>query len=63
MYSGPAKRPGEGVAMKSITAGLVLGVLTAGTAGAEDLSPIERLGKSVFFDTNLSARGNQACAS
>ncbi|MCB2117546.1 MAG: c-type cytochrome [Rhodobacteraceae bacterium] len=49
--------------MKSITAGLVLGVLTAGTAGAEDLSPIERLGKSVFFDTNLSARGNQACAS
>lgn len=28
----------------------------------ESLSDVERLGKSIFFDTDLSARRNQACA-
>jgi cytochrome c peroxidase len=32
-------------------------------AQAADLSPIEQLGKAVFFDTDLSVNGNQACAS
>ena len=30
---------------------------------AAELSPIEQLGKSLFFDTNLSVNRNQACAS
>ncbi len=29
---------------------------------AEELSPKERLGKSIFFDDNLSFGGNQSCA-
>jgi cytochrome c peroxidase len=29
---------------------------------AQDLTPIEQLGKSIFFDNNLSFNGNQACA-
>ena len=33
---------------------------TAATAHA--LTPIEQLGKSIFFDANLSINGNQACA-
>jgi cytochrome c peroxidase len=40
--------------------------LSGGVAGAMDkagLSPTEQLGKSIFFDTALSANGNQACAS
>jgi cytochrome c peroxidase len=43
----------------------VLGLLPALAvpALAADLSPLETLGKSIFFDTNLSANGNQACAS
>lgn len=32
-------------------------------AVADDLSPIEQLGKSVFFDANLSATGTQSCSS
>jgi len=36
--------------------------LFAGTAAAQDLTPIEQLGKSIFFDNNLSFNGNQACA-
>jgi cytochrome c peroxidase len=41
---------------------LILGALT--TAGAQEspLTPKEELGKSLFFDKNLSAEGNQACA-
>lgn len=38
----------------------VLGLATAGAAHA--LSPKEELGKKLFFDTNLSANGNQSCA-
>jgi cytochrome c peroxidase len=43
----------------------VLGLLPALAvpALAADLSPVETLGKSNFFDTSLSANGNQACAS
>ena len=43
----------------------VLGLLPAlaTTALADGLSPMEALGKSIFFDTNLSANGNQACVS
>ena len=33
------------------------------TALAETLSPIEELGKSIFFDENLSINANQSCAS
>ena len=31
-------------------------------APRDDLTPQERLGKLLFFDTSLSARGNQSCA-
>jgi cytochrome c peroxidase len=31
-------------------------------AAAPSLSPFEQLGKSLFFDTNLSKNGNQSCA-
>lgn len=43
----------------------VLGLLPAlaAPALAAELSPVETLGKSIFFDTNLSANGNQACVS
>ena len=43
----------------------VLGLLPAlaTPALADGLSPMEALGKSIFFDTNLSANGNQACVS
>ncbi|UCF95636.1 MAG: cytochrome C [Desulfobacterales bacterium] len=33
-----------------------------GTAVAHDLTPIERLGKFIFFDKNLSINRNQSCA-
>lgn len=37
--------------------------LTLSTAGAADgLTPNEELGKSIFFDTNLSINSNMACA-
>ena len=36
-------------------------VAAAGTAAAE-LSPKERLGRSIFFDDNLSVNQNQSCA-
>ena len=34
----------------------------AAQASAPDLTPKERLGKLLFFDDSLSARGNQSCA-
>jgi len=43
------------------TAGMLLGVAVAGAAAA-DLTAIQELGKDLFFDQNLSANGNQACA-
>jgi cytochrome c peroxidase len=36
--------------------------LTAATGVAQTLTPVEQLGKSIFFDTNLSSNANQACA-
>jgi cytochrome c peroxidase len=42
---------------------VVLGV-TVGVAGADpDLTPEQQLGKSIFFDENLSINQNQSCAS
>jgi cytochrome c peroxidase len=38
-------------------------IMFAGAAAASDLSPVETLGKAIFFDTSLSANGNQSCAS
>lgn len=32
-------------------------------AAAQDLTPMEELGKSIFFDDGLSINGNQSCAS
>lgn len=36
--------------------------LTTATAGAQVLTPVEELGKSIFFDENLSINANQSCA-
>jgi cytochrome c peroxidase len=36
---------------------------TGSTKAAPMLTPSEELGKSIFFDVNLSANGNQSCAS
>jgi cytochrome c peroxidase len=50
----------------SLTYSLALVVgMSANTAfaGSHELEPIERLGKKIFFDENLSIRKNQACAS
>lgn len=46
-----------------IITGTALFCLTAAAAGAAGLTPGEQLGKSIFFDSNLSANGNQSCAS
>lgn len=37
--------------------------MLAGPVAAAELSPIEALGKSVFFDSDLSVNGNQSCSS
>ena len=37
-------------------------VSTPGTIGAQDLTDAEQLGKSIFFDENLSINQNQSCA-
>ncbi|MEJ2300667.1 MAG: cytochrome c peroxidase, partial [Anaerolineales bacterium] len=47
-----------------VTIGMLL-VLYVGSAWAQDdpaLTPIEELGKFIFFDTNLSLNQNEACA-
>lgn len=41
---------------------LVLLFTATGISTAADLLPIEQLGKSIFFDENLSINKNQACA-
>ena len=38
-------------------------LMIAGPAMADGLTPIETLGKSVFFDANLSLNGTQSCSS
>ena len=47
--------------MKGTTLGLAL-FLVAGAGVANDLAPEEQLGKSIFFDENLSINQNQSCA-
>ena len=39
----------------------VLSMVLVGSA--QTLSPLEELGRSIFFDENLSINGNQSCAS
>ena len=41
---------------------IALTALLAGAGAAFGLTPQEQLGKSIFFDVNLSIDGNQACA-
>ena len=43
-------------------AALLLAALMGTTANAQLLLPLEELGKSIFFDDNLSIERNQACA-
>lgn len=59
------------MAHESVTRRLVVPVLvaalsaslpSAARAQAAMLSPLEQLGKEIFFDTNLSVNGNQSCA-
>jgi len=40
----------------------LLVLFSVATAQSPGLSPMEELGKAIFFDENLSANGNQACA-
>jgi cytochrome c peroxidase len=50
----------------AVSLGLVLLMLAFTQPGealkAVPLTPIEQLGKSLFFDENLSKNGNQSCA-
>lgn len=48
--------------MKIIILPSLLGLLLMPAMGAA-LEPIEQLGKEIFFDKNLSLKGNQSCAS
>jgi len=41
---------------------LTILVTLAGVAASEDLTPNQQLGKSIFFDDNLSINRNQSCA-
>ena len=36
--------------------------ISSGPVVAEDLTDVEQLGKSIFFDTDLSIKENQSCA-
>ncbi|WP_010583510.1 cytochrome-c peroxidase [Schlesneria paludicola] len=54
----------EIIRFSEIVAAIFFVFLIAVSAGhAQDLSPIEQLGKELFFDTNLSVPAGQACAS
>ena len=48
--------------MKTVMSVVASLCLVGLTAGAADLSPIEQLGKQLFFDTNLSSPAGQSCA-
>lgn len=47
---------------KTIIISLIALWLTSATAVAQVLTPVEQLGKFIFFDTNLSMNSNQSCA-
>ena len=44
-------------------AAIMWGMTSAADAQSTDLTPLEQLGKSIFFDEDLSINGNQSCAS
>jgi cytochrome c peroxidase len=48
---------------KHVTFVLLAGLLCGTAAQAVELTPLEELGKKIFFDTNLSAPAGQSCAS
>ncbi|MDZ7262879.1 MAG: cytochrome-c peroxidase, partial [candidate division KSB1 bacterium] len=51
------------VRMKKTVAVAMMLITSAGTAmAAEKLTPVQELGKRIFFDTNLSLKRNQSCA-
>jgi len=56
------KRAFLGVVTFGVLATLALPQFT-GLVGSASLTPIEQLGKKLFFDQNLSLNGNQSCAS
>jgi cytochrome c peroxidase len=49
--------------IKVTSAAVLAATAAASSAYAEDLTAIEQLGKSIFFDNNLSINLNQSCAS
>lgn len=49
--------------LRSLHLVLFPGLLLASVAKAETLTPAAQLGKSIFFDSTLSASGTQSCAS
>jgi cytochrome c peroxidase len=51
------------LALTLLSAMVLLLVISAGTALAQGPTPIEELGKFLYFDTNLSNPSGQACAS
>ena len=57
MSAQPIARIGR---LAAFAAGACLGA--AGPGFAEDLTPIEQLGRSIFFDRLLSLQGDQSCA-
>jgi cytochrome c peroxidase len=50
------------VVVATLSAAITVSSVSAGGPSRDDLTPRERLGKFLFFDESLSARGNQACA-
>jgi len=49
--------------MKAMSSAYFVFCALAAPAGAQSLTPLETLGRALFFDTELSLNGNQACAS
>jgi cytochrome c peroxidase len=45
-----------------LTWSFAITLIGGGLASGQDLTPMEQLGKSIFFDTNLSINQNQSCA-
>jgi cytochrome c peroxidase len=46
----------------AIVVALLIGIVATITAQDSSLSPLEELGKALYFDTNLSIERNQSCA-